>query len=161
MTCGTQARKSGCTLLERSRLPTYNVRMHRIPTFCALCVILVTAAVAPLSGQERRASVADTRADIASPSRVIAGADRLFDEYAHLIRGKRLALVSNHSGRLADGTHLAGALHRYPDATLRVLEHDRGSVPRLGLRSNRVHARLSRRRRIRGIHRSGDALRAG
>lgn len=52
---------------------------------------------------------------------VTAGADRLFPEFAHLIRGKRLALVTNHSGRLADGTHLADALHRYPDARLRVL----------------------------------------
>jgi uncharacterized protein YbbC (DUF1343 family) len=52
---------------------------------------------------------------------VIVGADRLFTEYEHLIRGKRLALVSNHSGRLADGTHLADALHRYPHAQLRVL----------------------------------------
>jgi uncharacterized protein YbbC (DUF1343 family) len=52
---------------------------------------------------------------------VTAGADRLFTEYAHLIRGKRLALVSNHSGRLANGTHLADTLHRYPDARLRVL----------------------------------------
>ena len=52
---------------------------------------------------------------------VVVGADRLFTEYEHLIRGKRLALVSNHSGRLADGTHLADALHRYPHAQLRVL----------------------------------------
>jgi uncharacterized protein YbbC (DUF1343 family) len=52
---------------------------------------------------------------------VVAGADRLFGEFAHLIRGKRIALVSNHSGRLADGTHLADALHRYPDAQLTVL----------------------------------------
>jgi uncharacterized protein YbbC (DUF1343 family) len=52
---------------------------------------------------------------------VTAGADRLFTEYEHLLRGKRLALVSNHSGRLADGTHLADALHRYPQAQLRVL----------------------------------------
>ena len=52
---------------------------------------------------------------------VVVGADRLFTEYEHLIRGKRLALVSNHSGRLADGTHLADALHRYPQAQLRVL----------------------------------------
>ena len=54
-------------------------------------------------------------------ARVTAGADRLFAEFAHLIRGKKLALVSNHSGRLADGTHLADALHRYPHARLRVL----------------------------------------
>jgi uncharacterized protein YbbC (DUF1343 family) len=52
---------------------------------------------------------------------VVPGADRLFSEFAHLIRGKKLALVSNHSGRLADGTHLADALHRYPDAELKVL----------------------------------------
>lgn len=55
------------------------------------------------------------------PGPVTVGADRLFSEYAHLIRGKRLALVANHSGRLADGTHLADALHAWPDADLRVL----------------------------------------
>lgn len=52
---------------------------------------------------------------------VTVGADRLLTEYAHLIRGKSLALVANHSARLADGTHLADALHRYPGATLKVL----------------------------------------
>ena len=57
----------------------------------------------------------------AAPTRVTVGADRLFPEFSHLIRGKKLALVSNHSGRLADGTHLADALHDYPDADLRVL----------------------------------------
>lgn len=55
------------------------------------------------------------------PPRVTVGADRLFAEFSHLIRGKKLALVSNHSGRLADGTHLADALHSYPDAQLLVL----------------------------------------
>lgn len=61
----------------------------------------------------------------ASPSArlapVVVGADRLFGEFAHLIKGKRLALVSNHSGRLADGTHLADALYRLPGKPLRVL----------------------------------------
>ena len=52
---------------------------------------------------------------------VTVGADRLFGEFAHLVRGKRVALVSNHSGRLANGTHLADALHRAPDVTLTVL----------------------------------------
>ncbi len=58
---------------------------------------------------------------------VTVGADRLLTEYAHLIRGKSLALVANHSGVLADGTHLADALFRYKDARLTVLfgmEHD-------------------------------------
>lgn len=43
-------------------------------------------------------------------SAVTVGADRLFGEFAELIRGRAVALVSNHSGRLADGTHLADAL---------------------------------------------------
>lgn len=59
--------------------------------------------------------------DAAFAARVSVGADRLLTEYAHLIRGKSLALVANHSARLADGTHLADALHRYPGATLKVL----------------------------------------
>jgi uncharacterized protein YbbC (DUF1343 family) len=52
---------------------------------------------------------------------VQVGADRLLSECSHLINGKRLALVSNHSGRLSDGTHLADALFRYKDAKLKVL----------------------------------------
>ena len=52
---------------------------------------------------------------------VTAGADRLLGEYAQLVRGKRVALVSNHSGRLADGTHLADAIHAAPDVQLRVI----------------------------------------
>jgi uncharacterized protein YbbC (DUF1343 family) len=57
----------------------------------------------------------------AATVRVKVGADRLFTEYSHLLKGKRLALVSNHSGRLADGTHLADALHRHKSAELKVL----------------------------------------
>ena len=52
---------------------------------------------------------------------ITPGADRLFGSFEHLIRGKRVALVSNHSGILKDGTHLADALHRHPDVTLRAL----------------------------------------
>lgn len=53
-----------------------------------------------------------------STARVTVGADRLFGEFAHLVRGRRVALVSNHSGRLADGTHLADALAAHPDVRL-------------------------------------------
>ncbi len=63
----------------------------------------------------------------AQNARVQVGADRLLGEYASLIRGKRLALVSNHSGRLANGTHLADVLAALPGAPLRVLfgmDHD-------------------------------------
>jgi uncharacterized protein YbbC (DUF1343 family) len=69
------------------------------------------------------AACARPQAQTPSPSSgaVRVGADRLFTEYSSLIRGKNLALVSNHSGRLSDGTHLADALDRYPDAELKVL----------------------------------------
>lgn len=52
---------------------------------------------------------------------VETGADRLLSEYAGLIRGKSVALVANHSARLADGSHLADALFKYKDAKLKVL----------------------------------------
>lgn len=54
-------------------------------------------------------------------SAVVAGADRLFTEFPHLLRGKNIALVSNHSGRLANGTHLVDTLFHFPGATLKVL----------------------------------------
>ncbi|SDM66599.1 exo-beta-N-acetylmuramidase NamZ family protein [Kriegella aquimaris] len=49
---------------------------------------------------------------------VKVGADRLFSEYAHLIKGKKLALVSNHTGRLSNGVHLADSLFNYPHSEL-------------------------------------------
>lgn len=54
-------------------------------------------------------------------SKVTVGADRLFSEYEYLIKGKNVALVSNHTGILSDGTHLADALFNYKDANLKVL----------------------------------------
>ncbi len=54
-------------------------------------------------------------------NQVIVGADRLFNEFTCLIDGKKIALVTNHTGRLSDGTHLADALFKYPDAELKVL----------------------------------------
>lgn len=49
------------------------------------------------------------------------GADRLLTEYAHLVTGQSVAVVANHSARLADGTHLVDALARHPGTRLRVL----------------------------------------
>lgn len=53
--------------------------------------------------------------------KVTVGADRLFSEYEYLIKGKNIALVSNHTGLLSNGTHLADALFGYKDANLKVL----------------------------------------
>ncbi len=92
--------------------------MRRISSVFACVVTLIAAPLqsigaSPATGWKR--------------ATVTVGADRLLGQYAHLIRGKRLALVSNHSGRLADGTHLADALFRLPGVPLRVLfgmDHD-------------------------------------
>jgi uncharacterized protein YbbC (DUF1343 family) len=85
--------------------------MNNLP-IAALLVCLVAGCSVP---------AARTAAPTSSPSAITVGADRLLPEFAHLVRGKRVALVSNHSGRLADGTHLADALHAFPDARLTVL----------------------------------------
>jgi len=52
---------------------------------------------------------------------VKTGADRLFSEFSHLIKGKKVALVTNHTGRLSNGTHLADTLFNYPHSELIVL----------------------------------------
>src|SRR3989304_9611907 len=44
-------------------------------------------------------------------AQVKTGADLLVPKYFHLIEGKRIGLVTNHTGRLANGIFLADALH--------------------------------------------------
>lgn len=61
------------------------------------------------------------RIEHATPAPVQVGADRLLTEYAQLVQGKSVALVANHSARLADGTHLADALFAYKGTKLTVL----------------------------------------
>jgi len=62
-----------------------------------------------------------TVSDPTVSQKVVVGADRLFSEYLHLIKGKRVGLISNHSGRLSNGTHLADAIHEHPEIILQVL----------------------------------------
>lgn len=76
---------------------------------------------APRAASPAGAAPGVGNAQVPVSARVVPGADRLFGEYADLIRGKRVALLANHSARLADGTHLADALHQWPQAKLQVL----------------------------------------
>ncbi len=66
-------------------------------------------------------------------AQVTPGADLLFTHYAHLIQGKRVGLVTNHSALRSDGRHLADALVSSRLCTLVVLfgpEHGiRGDAP--------------------------------
>ena len=78
-----------------------------IPAACIVC--LITAACSS-------ETVSDT-----DYKTVTVGADRLMPEFTHLIQGKNVALVANHSARLKDGTHLADVLFEFPDSDLIVL----------------------------------------
>ncbi|WP_337169658.1 DUF1343 domain-containing protein [Gemmatimonas aurantiaca] len=91
----------------------------------ALAVTFTTVIpVSPLSAQAATAAPRTPASRVAArtPARapLVMGADRLFTEYPQLIRGKSVALVSNHSGRLANGMHLADALHSGPGKALGV-----------------------------------------
>lgn len=72
-------------------------------------------------------------ATVSLQAQVTAGADRLFRNSFHLIKGKNVGLVTNHSALLADGRHLADALKEHPEVNLVVLfgpEHGiRGDAP--------------------------------
>ncbi len=68
-----------------------------------------------------------------SSGQVKTGADMLFEKYFHLIQGKNVGLVTNHSALLSNGKHLAEALHEDTRTKLVVLfgpEHGvRGDAP--------------------------------
>ena len=61
------------------------------------------------------------------------GADRLISEYLHLLKGKNIGLVTNHTGVLKNGTHLADTLVKFSEFRLVALfgpEHGiRGDAP--------------------------------
>jgi len=66
-------------------------------------------------------------------AQVKTGADLLFEKYFHLIEGKSVGLVTNHSGLLSNGKHLADALFEDKRVKLGALfgpEHGiRGDAP--------------------------------
>lgn len=65
-------------------------------------------------------------------SAVLPGVDVFLRKYTHLVRGMRVGLITNQTGRTAAGTSTIDALHRHPDVNLTVLfapEHGiRGDV---------------------------------
>jgi len=66
-------------------------------------------------------------------AKVRVGADLLLEKYFHLIKGKRVGLVTNHSAVLSNGKHLVDVLFEQKDVTLVALfgpEHGvRGDAP--------------------------------
>lgn len=58
---------------------------------------------------------------VAAQPTVKPGIEVLLSDSLHLIRGKRVGLLTNHSGRLSDGTSTIDALFRAPGVTLAAL----------------------------------------
>ncbi|MCU7493167.1 MAG: DUF1343 domain-containing protein [Ignavibacteria bacterium] len=54
----------------------------------------------------------------AQTAKVKTGDDLLFTKYFNLIKGKKIGLVTNHTGLLSDGRHIADALHENKDVKL-------------------------------------------
>lgn len=90
-------------------------------------IILSFLLVAVLAGTNRSAAGNPVKA------KVRVGADRLLKEEFSLVKGKRIALVTNHSALCSDGTHIADALKKRKDVALTALfgpEHGiRGDAP--------------------------------
>lgn len=84
-----------------------------------LSFLLLLLTVLPLSAQTKEGKAEN---QIEEPSRVIIGAEQLFSEqYLPLVKGKRIGLVTNHTGVLPDGTHLIDLLHDNPEVELSLL----------------------------------------
>lgn len=49
---------------------------------------------------------------------VVVGADRLMNEYIDLLDGKKVAITTNHSGKLSDGRHIADVIHELPNSRI-------------------------------------------
>lgn len=69
---------------------------------------------------------------VASAAKVQPGIEVLLNEYLHLIAGKRVGLITNHTGIDAQGTHIADLLQAAPQVTVAAF-----FAPEHGLRGDR------------------------
>ena len=83
---------------------------------------------------DKKTEISSDRKDISSLThRVKIGCERLLESEMRLINGKRIGIVTNHSGVLPTGKHIVDALRATPDTTIGALfspEHGiRGDAP--------------------------------
>ena len=95
-------------IILRRAIATSDLHSRRL-LLCLSCLIAVL-----IGDAMRNASEAGQRAPTA---RVVSGAERLVETKFAAIAGKRVGLVSNHTGRV-HGEHLADVLHRADNVTL-------------------------------------------
>src|SRR3712207_6702013 len=93
-------------------------------TFAALAAIAVAAGCA---GQQRAAEVPaseQTSAGVIAAARasgIDLGVEVLLRDSLHVLRGKRVGLITNHTGRDREGTSTADLLYRAPGVRLTAL----------------------------------------
>ena len=86
--------------------------------FCAAMVLFCGAC----GGRQTAEETAEKSAEEEQIKRVVIGAERLLEPaYFPLVKGKNVALVTNHTGLLPDGRHLVDVLHENKDVELKLL----------------------------------------
>lgn len=103
--------------------------------FLATIVTGVTTGCASSGSSDSADTSAATAAASASSSGVVPGIEVLLADSIHLVRGKRVGLITNHSGRDRRGTSTIDLLHKAPGVRLTALygpEHGLRGVARAG-----------------------------
>ncbi|CAN5160095.1 DUF1343 domain-containing protein [soil metagenome] len=92
-------------------------------TLAALIAAAATAAAtaACRAGPSGEARATESPAADTTPPRVSLGITTLLADSLHLIRGKRVGLITNHTGRDEHGTSTIDILHRAPEVQLTAL----------------------------------------
>ena len=106
--------------------------MIRAATTLLAIVTVAACASGPASDADSAAPKSDTSGVAAG---VIPGIEVLLSDSLHLIRGKRVGLITNHSGKDRKGTSTIDLLHKAPDVRLTALfgpEHGLRGVAKAG-----------------------------
>jgi uncharacterized protein YbbC (DUF1343 family) len=100
-----------------SLIYNYNIIRNAMKKLLLIVVLLISACAQP------------------QPERVRIGAEQFFDEYLDLVEDKTVALITNHTGLLPDGRHIADAMFEHPSVQIVLL-----FGPEHGIRGDADHA---------------------
>ena len=114
--------------VEAAAAVCHLLRMTNSRQFLIAAAALSVVAVSSCSRPQHAAATA-------GPARVRTGLEVLLSDSLHLVKGKRVALLTNHSGRLPNGTSTIDALYKAPGVKLVALfgpEHGIRGVAKAG-----------------------------
>ncbi len=87
--------------------------------YSILAFLIITPAITGGCSRDDDSHRERSRSELNSPV-VKVGAERLLSDYFHLVEGKRVGIITNHSA-LADGEHIVDLLHKHPGVTVTAL----------------------------------------